>query len=95
MEPSALSTLEKVMASSVSFSPKMWLYNSLSTTVVWWFSHSVVSDSFHPHDGSLPGSSAHEISQARILEGVAISFSSLPSLLCFLHWVLWEALFQL
>ena len=34
-----------------------------------------MSDSLHPHDCSLPGSSAHEISQARILEGVAISFS--------------------
>ena len=31
-----------------------------------------------PVDCSLPGSSVHEISQARILEWVAISFSGLP-----------------
>ena len=39
------------------------------------FSRSVVSDSFDPMDCSLPGSSVHEILQARILEWVAISFS--------------------
>ena len=38
-------------------------------------SHSVVSDSCDPIDCSLPGSSVHGISQARILELVAISFS--------------------
>ena len=38
-------------------------------------SHSVVSDSWHPMDCSPPGSSVHGISQARILEWVAISFS--------------------
>ena len=38
-------------------------------------SHLVVSDSFDPLDCSLPGSSVHEISQAGILEWVAISFS--------------------
>ena len=32
-----------------------------------------------PTDGSLPGSAVHEIFQARILERVAISFSSGPS----------------
>ena len=38
-------------------------------------------------DCSLPGSSAHGISQARILEWVAISFSSVSSLnLGLLHW---------
>ena len=41
----------------------------------WWFSRSVVSDSCKPIDCSLPGSSAHGILQARILEWVAISFS--------------------
>ena len=41
----------------------------------WWFSRSVVSDSWDPMDCSLPGSSVHEILQARILEWVAISFS--------------------
>ena len=37
--------------------------------------HSVLSDSLRPMDCSLPGSSIHGILQARILEGVAISFS--------------------
>ena len=34
----------------------------------WWFSHWVISDSYNPLDYSPPGSSAHGISQARILE---------------------------
>ena len=38
-------------------------------------SHSVMPDSLHPMDCSPPGSSVHEIFQARILEWVAISFS--------------------
>ena len=38
-------------------------------------SHSVVSDSCDPIDCSPPGSSAHGIFQARILEWVAIPFS--------------------
>ena len=38
-------------------------------------SQSAVSDSLQPHGHSLPGSSVHEILQARILEWVAISFS--------------------
>ena len=38
-------------------------------------SHSVVSDSCNPMDCSPPGSSVHEILQARILEWVAIPFS--------------------
>ena len=38
-------------------------------------SHSVLSDSCKPVDCSPPGSSVHGISQARILEWVAISFS--------------------
>ena len=41
----------------------------------WWFSHPVVSDSCDPMDYSLPGSSAHGISKARIVERFAISFS--------------------
>ena len=40
-----------------------------------WFSCSVMSDSCDPMDCSPPGSSVHGISQARILEGVAMSFS--------------------
>ena len=43
---------------------------------VWKFSHSVMSDSLRPHRlYSPPGSSAHGIFQARILEWVAISCS--------------------
>ena len=45
----------------------------------WWatdqWSCSVVSDSLHPMDCSLPGSSIHGIFQARVLEWVAIAFS--------------------
>ena len=40
-----------------------------------WFSRSVMSDSCDFTDCSLPGSSVHGISQAKILEWVAISFS--------------------
>ena len=40
------------------------------------FSRSVVSNSCNPMDCSPPGSSVHGILQARILEWVAISFSS-------------------
>ena len=38
-------------------------------------SHSVKSDSYNPVDCSPPVSSVHEISQARILEWIAVSFS--------------------
>ena len=38
-------------------------------------SHSIMSDSLDPMDCSPRGSSAHGILQARILEGVAMSFS--------------------
>ena len=41
----------------------------------WWFSRSIMSNSCDPMDCSLPGSSVHGISQARILEWVAIPFS--------------------
>ena len=44
----------------------MWL--------VWWFS-AVMSDSCDTMECGPPGSSVHGISQARILEWVAISFS--------------------
>ena len=44
-------------------------------------SHQVMSDSCDPMDCSLPGSSVHGISQRRILEWVAISFSWGSSLL--------------
>ena len=39
----------------------------------WKWSHSVVSNSSRPHDRSPPGSSAHGIFQARVLEWGAIS----------------------
>ena len=42
----------------------------------WWFSHSGMSDSCSLMDCSLPGTSVHGISQARILEWVTISFSN-------------------
>ena len=41
------------------------------------WSCSVLSDSLWPHGLSLPGSSVHGIFQARVLEGVAISFSTM------------------
>ena len=41
----------------------------------WWFSRSVVSDSCDPMDCSPPGSTVHGISQTRIGEWVAMSFS--------------------
>ena len=41
----------------------------------WWFSLQVVSDSCDPMDCSPPGSSVHGVSQARILEWVAIPLS--------------------
>ena len=66
------------------------------------FSCSVVSNSLWPH--SLPGSSVHGISQARILDGTVNSFSRGLNrhLLCLLlgrwvlyHWVTWEALINM
>ena len=48
----------------------------LSLLILWqWFSYSVVSNSCHTMDRSLPGTSVHGILQARILEWVAIPFS--------------------
>ena len=41
----------------------------------WWFNLSVMSNSCDPMDWSPPGSSVHEMTQARILELVAIPFS--------------------
>ena len=42
--------------------------SSMSPVLQWWFSQPVVSDSCDPMDYSLPGSSVHGISQARIVE---------------------------
>ena len=60
--------------------PKFLLYNSkvnqLYVYILLFFSFQVVSNTFvTPMDCSLPGSSVHGISQVRILEWVAISFS--------------------
>ena len=41
----------------------------------WWFSHSVMSNSCDSIDYSLPNSSVHGISQARLLRQVVILFS--------------------
>ena len=51
------------------------------------WSHSVVSDFCDPMDCSLPGSSAHRIFQARVLECVALSFSKGSSRLRDWTWV--------
>ena len=73
--------------SSLTFTSK---YNAYCW---WWFSCQAVSNSCDPMDCSLPGSSVHGISQARILEWVAIPFSGGifltrgSNLLCLLHWV--------
>ena len=50
----------------------------------WWFSRSVVSDSYDPMDCSPPGFSVHRIFQARILEQVAkiLRIYPIPSYLC-------------
>ena len=55
--------LQGSLVENVLYSVKMWL------------SHQVVSDSCDPISCSPPGSSVHGISQTRILEWVAISFS--------------------
>ena len=41
----------------------------------WWFSHSVMFDSWHPKGCSPPGSSVHGLLQAKTMEWVTISFS--------------------
>ena len=50
-------------------------FNPSSTWACAVLSHSVVSDSRDPMDCSPPGSSVHGISQARVLEWIAVSFS--------------------
>ena len=57
-----------------------WVYHFLSVYIYpwwwwWWLSYWVVSDSYNPMDCSLPDSSVHRTSQARIMGQVAISFS--------------------
>jgi len=53
---------------------KPFLYESIISPMCV-LSHLVVSDSLHPMDCSLPGSSAHWILQVRILEWVALPSS--------------------
>ena len=51
----------------------------------WKWSRSVMSDSSRPHGCSLPGPSVHGIFQARVLEWVAIAFSSHGRQCCVKH----------
>ena len=57
--------------------PDWWIVRLFPLFILWKWKcyHSVVSDSCNPMDCSPPGSSVHGISQARILEWVAIPFS--------------------
>ena len=77
--------------------------NQFIYVVVVLFSRSVMFDSCDPMDWNPPGSSVHGISQARILEWVAISFSReffwfrdwthIPCIGRWIlyHWATWEA----
>ena len=62
----------------------------------WKWSRSVVSDSSDPMDCSLPGSSVHGIFQAKVLEWVAIAFSTSPitSWQIGKQWKQWQTLFS-
>ena len=50
--------------------------HTLSSIIGWLFSHSIMSNSCDPMDHNPPGTSVHEISQTRIMEQAAISFST-------------------
>ena len=63
------------MSSSISFSSILQFLEYKSIVSLLLLSHYVVSNSLYPMDCSPPGSSVHRISQARILEWIAISFS--------------------
>ena len=63
------------MKLTVEFKAKKTHLHSQSFCCLPLFSHSVVSESCDPMDCSPSGSSAHGISQTRILEWVNISFS--------------------
>ena len=55
---------------------KLWINSfCLFSFGWWWFSHYVVSSSCDPMDCRPPGSCIHGISQAKILQWVAIAFS--------------------
>ena len=66
-------------------------FNSQGLETKWKWSRSVMSDSWDSLDCSPPGSSVHGISQARILEWVAISFSRGLSQPRDWTWVSWIA----
>ena len=63
------------MSSLISFSSIIQFLEYKSIVSLLLLSHYVVSNSLYPMDCSPPGSSVHRISQARILEWIAISFS--------------------
>ena len=56
------------------------LYMYCIVLILLLFSHSDLSDSYDPTDYSPPGFSLHGISQVRILEWVAISFTNVSVL---------------
>ena len=57
------------------FQPSGWAHYMIVLNVIQWYLISEVQTLCDPMDGSLLGSSVHGISQVRILEWVAISFS--------------------
>ena len=70
-----INTLKIESVAASTFSPSVCHEVMGSDTMILMLSHSVVSNSCNPMDCSPPGFSVHRISQARILEWVAI-FSS-------------------
>ena len=68
------SLLDNVSSSYQQYPPPPPRVDSLPS-LPWWLSCSVASDSCDPVDCGSQGSSVQGILQARILEGVAISFS--------------------
>ena len=68
-----LHTYNQSLFALISFTLQNAVYPSLCSVA------SVMSNLCDPMDGSPPGSSIHEILQARVLESVAISFSSRSS----------------
>ena len=79
--PSMLGFFKKLMIIFICFSYYFQLQDPGRVQLEPWtlslvFIHYIMSDCLPPMDCSLPVSSVHEISQVRILEWVAISFSS-------------------
>ena len=65
-----------LMLGHLVFKPHMWWGGLGVVVAAGGFSRTVKSDSCDPLVGSLPGFSVHEIFQARIMEWVTISFST-------------------